>query len=138
MRLTSLFLCIALLAGCGSMLSIGHEDFACQGDGEGGQCTDPMSVAKNKDEIIKEWDKNKEKKSGKGAAEKDEGQKKTTVITAQLGKPSLETGPVPVRKTEQVQRIYIIPFTDASRNRIGGIWLHTVVKDGEWVPEDGE
>ncbi len=132
----ALAFCITLLfaSGCSSFLNIGHETFRCQGDENGGRCGEPEFIYRNKEQLMKEGKKEVKKE---GEDEKS-GAKKVETINIRLSDASdLEKIPVPVRRTEQVQRILIEPFTDAYGNKIDRFWVYTVIKDGEWLEPDG-
>lgn len=45
--------------------------------------------------------------------------------------------PVPVRRSEIVQRIWIYPYVDRSGNLIQGHFIYVVVEKGKWLDEEG-
>ncbi len=126
--------CIALpfASGCSSALNIGHETFRCQGDENGGRCGEPEFIYRNKEQLMKEGKKEVKKEGDVKVAEKVE-----TINIRLRDAAGLENVPVPVRRTEQVHRILIEPFTDANGNKIDRFWVYIVIKDGEWLEPDG-
>ena len=45
--------------------------------------------------------------------------------------------PVPVRRSEIVQRIWIYPYVDRSGNLIDGHFIYVVVEKAKWLDEEG-
>ena len=140
MKTKIIALCIALfsMAGCASFFNIGHENFACKGNEAGGKCGDPLTIYKNRDKLLNDAVTDisrKETDSGKpDPDEKDIGPGESAESPAGEGSQP----PVPVRKAEDVRRIYVKRFRDSRGDYIGGFWMFTVVKDGEWVSPDGK
>ncbi len=127
---------VLLTQGCASFLSIGHENFACKGDEEGGLCQDPMTVYKHRKQILK-----KELESKKAKAEKKESPADKTTDkqeeTASLSDKDHTQRSVPVRQTEEIRRVYVNGFEDRNGNLIGDFWGYVIVRGGKWLTPDG-
>ncbi|HIP43077.1 MAG TPA: type IV conjugative transfer system protein TraV [Aquifex aeolicus] len=49
----------------------------------------------------------------------------------------LKETPVPVRRSEIIQRIWIYPYVDSSGNLVEGHFIYVVVEKGKWLDEEG-
>ncbi|GAB5047561.1 type IV conjugative transfer system lipoprotein TraV [Thermodesulfovibrio sp. TK110] len=123
-----------VVSGCASMFTIGEEDFACKGNAVGGVCGDPMGIYKAKESILEQYEKDKTKQNSK------QDNKSVEIRDDKAG--NVNSGnysifPLPVRKAEEIRRVYIYPFQDSKNNYIMGFYVFTIVNKGQWVMPDG-
>jgi type IV conjugative transfer system lipoprotein TraV len=137
---------LMLTQGCASLFSIGEEDFACKGNSEGGSCQDPMSIYKQRHEILTaqtdKKDKAKDKTKKDKAKDKKQQPEAIKTINEQPATTSLSDKEhvqrtIPVRQTEEIRRVYVNGFEDRHGNLIGDFWGYVVVRDGKWLTLDG-
>lgn len=118
------------VSGCASFFTIGEEKFACTGNPEGGQCGDPKTIYKNKEKILREYgNKNENKESKKESKDLKNGKQNSKTGQADI--------PMPVRRTEEIARVFINGFKDHRGNLLGNIWAFIVANDGDWLSPDG-
>jgi hypothetical protein len=111
--------------GCARFLTIGHEDFACKGNSKGGSCQDPLTIYKQRHELLK----------AQAGEKKDV--KKESETTTSLADEGHAQNTIPVRQTEEVRRVYVNGFEDRNGNLIGDFWGYVVVRGGKWLTLDG-
>lgn len=121
------FAVILFFSGCSTKyFGIGDDEFKCKGGGDDGVCAGVETVYKNRYLLDK--------------LGSDRSLKKTQEETISINIDNQEQlGDIarPVRIGEQIQRIYIDPYTDKAGNYAQGRFLFKVVKEGKWVLPDG-
>jgi len=128
---------LLLMQGCASLFSIGEEDFACKGNIVGGSCQDPMSIYKQRHELLKEQTVKKDESKDKEPQSKTIQTINEQPATTSLSDKGHIQRTIPVRQTEEVKRVYVNGFEDRNGNLIGDFWGYVVVRGGKWLTLDG-
>lgn len=117
------------LSGCSAKyFGVGDDEFKCKGGSDDGVCAGVEAVYKNRyliDGMTRIDKKQKEQKS------------EDLNITVDPIAEEYPDVPKPVRVGEQIQRIYLDPYSDKSNNYITGHFVFKVVKEGRWLLPDG-
>lgn len=133
MRYLVVLIACLFIAGCASTFTIGEEEFACKGNAVGGVCGDPVGIYKVKEELLAQYDKDKGKDKDKAKKVESE-----TTSDSKIYQDAFGSIPVPVRKTEEVRRVYIYPFQNSKGDYVMGFFVFTVVNKGQWIMPDGK
>lgn len=164
--LLTLLITFPLITSCAKMFSVGYESARCEATEGTGVCAPMETVWENRKlfvnsqetgkggEVKIKGEKNKvivlsgiERKVKICRTEYDveEGEYKVCEVKTKLElkrlKHSLDNRlkeiPVPVRRSEIVQRIWIYPYVDSSGNLVEGHFIYVVVEKGKWLDEEG-
>jgi len=124
---------LALVSSCAS-LTVGHENFRCEGTDKGGICAPTYYVYQHRKELINE--QINASKANKSAAVPNRFKKLyyeyLNVKDYSIQRPSY-IPQKPIRLEEEIQRIYIFPYKTKDGNLIEGHYIYTVVKPARWL-----
>jgi type IV conjugative transfer system lipoprotein TraV len=121
---------IVIISSSCASLTVGHENFRCEGTDKGGICAPTHYVYQHRKEIMKEQkpEINGQKIANKLYQEYKKIELKDLTLYRPAGAPQK-----PVRLEEQIQRIYIFPYQTKDGNLIEGHYIYTVVKPARWL-----
>ena len=139
-KIIIMLLCFSLSA-CSSWLQMGRENFICEGAKEGGECSDPTTIYRNRATLLQ---KSTVKDVPTPPVEKDTplryeyeyvpgDKKKPERVSIDVVSPTQHA----VRSADQVQRILIKSFVDSQGNKIDDFWVDTVITPGQWQTSTG-
>jgi len=126
---------ILISSSCAS-LTVGHENFRCEGTDKGGICAPTYYVYQHRKELMQEQ-LNGNSNSMNGSSSAPGEIKKLyyeylNVKDYSIQRPSY-IPQKPVRLEEEIQRIYIFPYKTKDGNLIEGHYIYTVVKPARWL-----
>jgi len=130
------------------MLGVGHQSAACETNPESGMCAPVREVYSRTTEREKPGNalvilREKERtlvcwtEEDVEYGEEEVCKEKIRVERVHMKPDRVEEQPVPVRKHERVQRIWIYPYVDRKGNFVEGHFIFTVLEEGKWLLPDG-
>ena len=133
MKRLLLILPLAFFSSCAS-LTVGHENFRCEGTDKGGICAPTYYVYQHRNELLqKQIDSSNQWKNPTTPPKvKNLYYEYLNAKDYTLQRP-FYLPQKPVRLEEEIQRIWIFPYKTKDGNLIAGHYIYTVVKPARWL-----